>query len=63
MDFSASYLFDYSWIKDKARFTVFNLFDNINVWHRYFRVTNGKLNPVDVYMIGFTPTLFAEINF
>ena len=63
MDFSVSYLFDYKWIKGKAGFSVFNLFDNKNVWHRYFKITNGKLTPVDVYMIGFTPTLFAEINF
>jgi len=63
IDFSASYLFDYKWIKGKVGFSIFNLFDNKNVWHRYFKISNEKLTPVDVNMLGFTPTFFAEISF
>jgi len=46
----------------KIGFSVFNLYDQKNVWYRYFTISNGKLNPVDVNMIGITPTLYFEVR-
>ncbi|MGE5499769.1 MAG: hypothetical protein ACM3Q2_16985, partial [Syntrophothermus sp.] len=46
----------------KAGVSVFNLYDQKNIWYRYYTIKGNALSPVDIYMLGITPTFFAEIQ-
>ena len=62
LDASVSYFFKTGFLKGKVGLSVFNLLNNDNVWFRFFKLENQKPFPVDVKMIGITPTLFFEFS-
>jgi ferric enterobactin receptor len=42
-------------------FSVFNLYNNKNVWYRQFDLDTQPITVTDVKMLGFTPTIFMQI--
>jgi len=63
LDLSASRSLTYHRIKGKIGFSVFNVYNRENVWSRAFALRNNSLAPVDIKMLGVTPTVFVELGF
>ena len=72
MDVSASRIFypvD-NWDKRKENsyhgeygLSIFNLYNNKNIWYREYDLNVTPILVTDVSMLGFTPTVFLKINF
>ena len=64
MDLSMTYGWDWgSRVKAELGLSVFNLYDNTNIWYKTFDIIEDDLVVTDVNTIGFTPNLFANIKF
>jgi hypothetical protein len=63
LDLNINYNFDYSWVKGKAGISIFDLYNQQNMWYRDYTIHKGELQQVKVKMFGFTPTLFLNLNF
>ncbi len=64
MDVSATYAWPWG-RKANAELglSVFNLYNNTNVWYKTFDIIEGTVVETDVNTIGFTPNLFFNIKF
>jgi len=64
MDVSATYGWDWGRnAKAELGLSVFNLYNNTNVWYKTFDIIEGTVVETDVNTIGFTPNLFFNIKF
>lgn len=63
MDLSASLNFQLLRQKANAGLSVFNLYNQENIWYKEFEVSEGEVIETDVTLIGFTPSLFFNISF
>jgi len=63
LDISLNYHFKLNFIKGKVGLSVFDVYNQKNVWYRDYTIDQGKLNKVDVRMFGTTPTFFLEVKF
>lgn len=61
LDFSVSRTFFTNSAKWVAGLSVFNLYNNKNVWYRQFDLDVQPVVVTDVTMLGFTPTVFVQI--
>ena len=43
--------------------SIFNVYNQKNVWYRYHTIKNARLFSIDVNMFGFMPTFFCELRF
>ncbi|MGD8781074.1 MAG: TonB-dependent receptor [Ignavibacteria bacterium] len=62
MDMSLTYNFPFSFISGKVGFSIFNLYDKANIWHRSFSISKKTLSTLDVNMLGRTITLFIDLR-
>jgi len=62
LDFSVLYAYSYKFISGDFGLSIFNVYDNKNVWFGNTILKDGKLIQTQVYMLGFTPTLFLDIT-
>ncbi|WKN33882.1 TonB-dependent receptor [Porifericola rhodea] len=63
LDLSASLNFQLFGQKANAGMSVFNLYNQENIWYKEFEVSEGEVIETDVSLIGFTPSLFFNISF
>jgi len=64
MDVSATY--GWNWgprAKAELGMSVFNLYNNTNIWYKTFEVIEDEIVVTDVNTIGFTPNIFFNISF
>jgi ferric enterobactin receptor len=61
LDFSISRSFYFDTTKWVAGFSLFNLYNNKNVWYRQYDLDVQPVAVTDVTMLGFTPTVFVQI--
>ncbi|MEA2064318.1 MAG: TonB-dependent receptor [Gemmatimonadota bacterium] len=61
LDLSISRNFETESAKYVFGLSVFNLYDNTNIWYRQFNLNTVPVAVTDVNMLGFTPTVFFQI--
>lgn len=61
LDFSISRSFYFDTTKWVAGFSIFNLYNNKNIWYRQYDLDVQPVAVTDVTMLGFTPTVFIQI--
>lgn len=63
LDLSVTRSVKYRAFRGKMGVSVFNVYNRENVWSRAFALRNNTLDPVDIKMLGITPTFFVEFGF
>jgi len=63
LDVSISRHFDFSFMGGEIGLSLYNVYNQKNVWNRYFIVVDKKAYPVDIYSFGFKPFLYAQLIF
>ena len=63
LDISFNWYFNFNFINGKMGISVFDVYNQRNIWYRDFTTDDGELGKVDVRMFGTTPTFFLELHF
>ncbi len=63
LDFNFNYNFNYDFVSGKLGLSVFDVYNNRNVWYVDYILNEDKLEKVEVRMFGITPTFFMELHF
>lgn len=63
LDINFNYNFNYNFTRGKLGFSVFDVYDNRNVWYVDYILNEDKLEKIEVRMFGITPTFFIELHF
>lgn len=63
LDLSAAFNFTTKSFGGQFGLSIFNAYNNENVWYRKYDLESAPIVVTDVTMLGITPTLFFKINF
>ena len=63
LDVSLTHTYKNRYFSGKSGFSLYNVYDQDNIWYRYFTVRNRVIQSVDVKMFGITPSIFLEVSF
>lgn len=63
LDLSATYSFKLKSYSGDFGLSIYNLYDNKNVWYREYDLETTPIVITDVTMLGITPTLFMKVYF
>ena len=63
MDISAAYNFFMGKAKTQLGLSIFNLYNNTNIWYKNFEIIEGELIATDVSTLGITPNVFFIVKF
>ncbi|PWJ42941.1 TonB-dependent receptor domain-containing protein [Sediminitomix flava] len=64
MDLSATYHFKLgNKTKGDIGMSIFNVYDNDNIWYKEFQIVDEEIVETDVNMLGFTPNVFLTLYF
>jgi ferric enterobactin receptor len=63
VDLSLSYGITYKNISSEINLSIYNILNLKNIWYRSFTIEEGKLQSIDVEMLGFKPLLSLNIRF
>lgn len=63
LDLSASYKFKNKNFDGEFGLSIFNLYNNNNVWYRKYDLESTPVGITDVNMLGITPTVYVKLNF
>ena len=63
LDVSVNYNFDFKHVNGAAGISIFDFYNQQNVWYRDYVVNEGNLQVVETIMFGFTPTFFLQLKF
>jgi len=62
LDLSASRLFESNSWKTEIGVSVFNVYNHKNVWYKDYNLDTVPVTVTDVLMLGFTPTIYIQMN-
>ncbi|MCK5457923.1 MAG: hypothetical protein KAI45_12415, partial [Melioribacteraceae bacterium] len=63
LDLSGTYSFNFKTYSGDVGLSIYNLYDNKNVWYREYDLETTPIVVTDVTMLGITPTLFIKLYF
>jgi len=63
LDISASYKFANKSLDGEIGVSVFNLYNNQNIWYKKYDLEVSPIVITDVTMLGITPSVFIKLNF
>jgi ferric enterobactin receptor len=63
MDVSASYNFFLGKAKSQLGLSIFNLYNNTNIWYKNYEMVDGDVIETDVTYLGVTPNVFFNVSF
>jgi len=63
LDLSATYNFYLGKATSSLGLSVFNLYNNTNVWYKEYEIVEDEIIETDINYLGFTPNLFFNVKF
>ncbi len=63
LDVSINYNFDFRYVNGAAGISIFDFYNQQNVWYRDYFFNEGNLQVVETIMFGITPTFFLQLKF
>ncbi len=63
LDISASYMWKSKRFNSEFGLSIFNLYDQQNIWYKKYDLSVSPVEVTNVSMLGITPTLFMKLNF
>lgn len=63
LDLSASYKFKNKQFNGDIGFSIFNVYDQDNIWYKKYDLSVSPIEITNISMLGITPTIFLKLNF
>jgi outer membrane receptor for ferrienterochelin and colicin len=63
LDISASYMFKNKSLNGEVGVSVFNLYNQQNIWYKKYDLSVSPVEVTNITMLGITPTIFIKLNF
>ncbi|MFA7421205.1 MAG: TonB-dependent receptor, partial [Melioribacteraceae bacterium] len=62
LDLSASYMFKNKQFNGEFGLSIFNVYDQDNIWYKKYDLSVSPVEVTNVSMLGITPTIFLKLN-